>query len=30
MDEAAGNVTRSLEVHGLWDDTLFIMSTDNV
>lgn len=29
VDEAIGNVTRSLEKAGLWKDTLFIFTTDN-
>ncbi|CAH3194701.1 unnamed protein product [Porites evermanni] len=29
VDEAIGNVTRSLEKAGLWDNTLFIFTTDN-
>jgi len=29
VDEAIGNVTRSLEKAGLWENTLFIFTTDN-
>ena len=29
MDVAAGNVTASLKKHGMWQDTVFIFSTDN-
>lgn len=27
MDEAIGNITRTMEEAGLWDNTVFIFST---
>jgi arylsulfatase B len=29
MDEAIGNITRSLRSSGMWENTLFIFSSDN-
>lgn len=29
MDEGIGNITKALQDHGLWDDTVLFFSTDN-
>ncbi|XP_077995161.1 arylsulfatase B-like [Glandiceps talaboti] len=29
MDDAVGNLVTSLQIHGMWENTLFIFTTDN-